>query len=110
MMADKTSEDVFRLSQIMTNGTGFSFASNYFLIELSNENSISTFFKRFFLRLDTRAFAYYESNGQLEIKEVYRLRSNEEPLILLPYATWKPGIGLQLLDERCKESGPKNKV
>ena len=104
MEGDKNPEDVWRLSQIMKNGTGFSFGSNYFLIELSNENAISNFFETFFLRLDTRAFVYFESNGQLEIKEVYRIGSTETPLILLPYATWKPDMGLQLLDDRSKES------
>ena len=56
----------------MRKGTAFNFATNYFLIELANENYIAEFFDMFYLRLDTRAFAYYKSETQIEIKEVYK--------------------------------------
>ena len=84
----------------MTNSTGFNFASNYFLIELAGEEEIADFFKSFYLRLDTRVFVYFGSNGGIVVKEVYRLRPNVEPLKVLPYANWELSKGYQLLDDR----------
>ena len=81
----------------MRNGTAFNYAANYFLIELSEEIVIEDFFERFYLRLDTRAFAFYEFGTQVEIKEVYKLRPTHTQLEILPHSIWKQDTGLQLL-------------